>query len=168
MKKYISDEEKARRIIRDSSFPLLAPEFKEENLAIKKMLDFNRPKTDEEFGFYLAGLYSSDGSFSLTPELAFNGDDVALAYYIKNRINSGYVTKSNIDYCYKYGIGSKEGITRLLNLINGKFFDDYKLNYMKEHNYETKYNLKILPKIESPFNPYPLNKNHFLAGFTEG
>ena len=58
------------------------------------MLQFKRPFSDEEFGFYLAGLFSSDGIFSEKQlEITFHSSDISLAYYIKKKIGFGYINK---------------------------------------------------------------------------
>jgi hypothetical protein len=54
----------------------------------------NRPSNDNDFGYYLAGLIEGDGYIGKRSiEIAFHIDDISLAYYIKERIGYGNVTK---------------------------------------------------------------------------
>jgi hypothetical protein len=54
----------------------------------------NKPDSEEEFGFYLAGLIEGDGYIGKRSiEIAFHISDIALAYYIKKKIGFGNVTK---------------------------------------------------------------------------
>ena len=50
-----------------------------------------KPLNDEQFGHYLAGLIDGDGHFSSKQQLiiVFSSADVALAYYIKERLGFG-------------------------------------------------------------------------------
>lgn len=162
-KNFMSEEE----LLKKSAFPLLSSEFEDENIEVKDLLEHKKPKTDEEFGFYLAGLFASDGSFSSRLlEICFHINDIHLAYYLKKRLGFGSVRKVKDKNCAKYVISHSEGIKKVLNLVNGKFYSDYKINYMIKHNYEERYGIKILPVID-PIK-YPIDKNHFLAGFADG
>lgn len=150
----------------DSIFPVLSHEYEEENYKISEMLKFKRPFSDKEFGYYLAGLIEGDGSISSNKiEIVFHIWDVSLAYYLKTRIGFGHVYHIKNEQAVKYVVCNKEGIIKVLNLINGKFYSDYKLKFMVKHNYETKYNIKILPPVD--YKLIPLDTNHFLAGFSD-
>ena len=46
--------------------------------------------------------------------------DVNLAYYVKERIGFGSVKKVKDKNAYLYIISNKEGIIKVINLINGK------------------------------------------------
>jgi len=51
-----------------------------------------KPDTDEEFGYYLAGLIEGDGYLGdRRIEIAFHIDDISSAYYIKKIIGYGSV-----------------------------------------------------------------------------
>jgi hypothetical protein len=51
-----------------------------------------KPYTDEEFGYYLAGLIEGDGYIGENRiEIAFHIADISSAYYIKKRIGYGSV-----------------------------------------------------------------------------
>jgi hypothetical protein len=93
---------------------------------IKEILDHVpkhlRPLNDEQLGHYLAGLIDGDGHFSSQQQLiiVFNSKDVALAYFIKERLGHGSVRKVKDKNAYLLVISSKQGMIRVLNLINGK------------------------------------------------
>ena len=54
-----------------------------------------KPKKDEEFGYYLAGLIEGNGYFGdHFFEIILPKDDISLAYYIKKQIGYGSVLKS--------------------------------------------------------------------------
>nr|YP_010833262.1 LAGLIDADG endonuclease [Agaricus bitorquis]WFG54009.1 LAGLIDADG endonuclease [Agaricus bitorquis] len=61
-----------------------------------------RPLSDNQFGHYLAGLIEGDGHFSSKQQLiiVFSSAEVALAYYIKDRIKFGNVRKVNSKNAY--------------------------------------------------------------------
>jgi len=63
-----------------------------ENLFINDHLKkHKKPETEEEFGYYLAGLIEGDGYIGgRRIEIAFHIDDISSAFYIKKRI--GYVS----------------------------------------------------------------------------
>lgn len=122
--------------------------------------------TDEEFGWYLAGLISSDGSISKAITISFHIDDTSLAYAIKERLSQGYIYFQKYSKASEYRITSKEGIKKVLELTNGKYYSEYKLNFMKLHDYTNKYNIILKPPVD--FKENPINSNYFLSGFTDG
>lgn len=81
-----------------------------------------KPLNDERFGHYLAGLIDGDGHFSTRQQLVivFSSPDVQLAYYIKEIIGFGQVKKVNNKNAYLYIISKRDGILKVINLINGK------------------------------------------------
>jgi hypothetical protein len=85
---------------------------------------------DEQFGYYLAGIIDGDGHFSSNQQLVivFHLLDVSLAYFIKKRIGYGNVKKVKDKNAYLYILSSKDGIKKVLNLINGKIRTESKLN----------------------------------------
>jgi hypothetical protein len=122
-----------------------------------------RPETDEEFGYYLAGLIEGDGYFGDHRfEIAFHEDDSFLAYYIKKRIGYGSVLKLKGKRSVRYVLRHSDGIRKILNLVNGKFRAIYKINQLLKHGYDTKFGLTILPPAK-----FDLNSNHWLTGFAE-
>ena len=80
------------------------------------------PANDNEFGNYLAGLIEGDGHFSSKQQLVivFNSSDNYLAYLIKRYIGYGSVHKVKNKNAVLLIIAAKEGIIKIINLINGK------------------------------------------------
>jgi hypothetical protein len=70
----------------------------------------------------------------------FNLLDVQLAYYIKKFIGFGHVKKVKDKNAYLYIISNKEGIKKVIKLVNGKLRTLNKLNQvlnniLTHHNY---------------------------------
>jgi hypothetical protein len=88
-----------------------------------------KPLSDEDFGFYLAGLIDGDGHFSSAQQLviAFHSLDISLAYYIKKRIGYGQVKKIKNKNAIMFIISSLVGLKVVLDLINGKLKKKSKL-----------------------------------------
>lgn len=123
----------------------------------------NKPKTDEEFGYYLAGLMEGNGYFGDHRfEITFHKEDAFLAYYIKKRIGYGSILKLKNKNLVRYVLRHSEGLRIVLNLVNGKFLTDKKINKIFTHKFDSKFNLIILP----PTN-FDLMSNHWLAGFAD-
>lgn len=89
-----------------------------------------KPLNDEQFGHYLAGLIDGDGHFSKIGQLVivFSHPDAFLAYYIKEKLGYGNVRKVKNKNAYLFVVSNKDGIFRVLNLINGKLRTENKLN----------------------------------------
>lgn len=84
------------------------------------------PITDEEFGYYLAGLIEGDGSIVISKGKAyificFHLHDVSTAYYIKKRIGSGSMVKQKNKKAINLTIVSRQGLLKVINMVNGKF-----------------------------------------------
>lgn len=121
-----------------------------------------KPKTDDEFGFYLAGLIEAGGNFGDNFfEICFTNEDTSLAYFIKKQIGFGSVKKVQKTNTVKYILTHPEGLKRLLNLVNGKFLTNKIINQLLKHNFD-KLNIPILP-----ITSFDLKKNHWLTGFSD-
>jgi hypothetical protein len=81
-----------------------------------------RPLSDNQFGYYLAGLIDGDGHFSSKQQLiiVFSSSDIFLAYYIKERLGYGQIRKVKNKNAYLLIISNKEGLIKVINLINFK------------------------------------------------
>lgn len=140
------------------------------NLLISKNLQISdhltkhtKPKTDEEFGYYLAGLIESSGNFGINIfEINFSIKDISLAYFIKKQLGYGSVKKPQNLNSVKYVLKHSEGLKRLLNLVNGKFLTNKIISQLFKYNYDNDFNITILP----PAN-FDLHKNYWLTGFSE-
>jgi LAGLIDADG endonuclease len=121
----------------------------------------NKPKTKEEFGYYLAGLIEGNGYFlENTFEIYFKKEDIKLAYFIKKQIGYGSILNNQISV--KYILKHKEGLKKVLNLVNGKFLADFNIKQLLKYNYFNKFNIKMLPLAR-----FELNSNHWLSGFSD-
>jgi hypothetical protein len=122
----------------------------------------NKPKSNEDFGFYLAGLIDGDGHFSNAQQLviAFNISDSSLAYYIKNRIGYGQVKKVKNKNAVLFIISSMAGLNIILNLVNGKLKKKSKLAQMQNNilnsskfkNFNNEFNM--IKYIDKSLNNY--------------
>jgi hypothetical protein len=126
-----------------------------------------KPQTDEEFGHYLAGLIDGVGSFGEKAlVIAFHGLDASLAYYIKGRLGYGSVKKINDKKAVILSVTNREGLDKVINLINGKLRVQFKLDSLEKN---------ILYIYKEPLNlNHKLNlntssdlSNHWLAGFID-
>lgn len=128
------------------------------------MTKHRKPLSDEEYGYFLAGLIEADGCFGdHRLEIVFFEKDLPLAYYIKKRLGYGSIYKTKDKRAYKYCLRHSAGLKRVLSLVNGKFVTSNKIDQLKRHGYGLKYNAVLLPPAD-----FDLRQNHFLAGFTDG
>jgi Cytochrome C and Quinol oxidase polypeptide I/LAGLIDADG endonuclease len=119
--------------------------------------------TDNEFGYFLAGLIEGDGWFGYKQlYIIFAEEDTSLAYYIKKRVGHGNVYKIKDKKAVRYICKNKPGLLIILSLINGKLLSHYKYDQVIKHNYSEQFNLTILP----PLKKLTLD-NYWLAGFTQ-
>ena len=128
-----------------------------------------KPSNDTEFGHYLAGLIDGDGHFSSKQQLviAFNSLDISLAYYVKKQVGYGSVQKIKDKNSVILVIAAVKGVEKVINLINGKFRTESKLNQITYNilnnvNYRD-FNKKISLKLNSDNNL----ENLWLAGFSD-
>lgn len=125
-----------------------------------------KPLNDEQFGHYLAGLIDGDGHFSSQQQLiiVFNSIDVKLAYYIKKIINFGSVRKVKNKNAYLYIVSNKDGIIKIIHLINNKIrtLNKYNqiINLLNDYKYLNE-NLEFFLNKTNDFN------NHWIAGFSD-
>ena len=127
-----------------------------------------KPINDDQFGHYLSGLIDGDGHFSKIGQLVivFSYPDAFLAYFIKERLAFGTVKKVKDKNAYLFIISKAEGITKVLNLINGKLRTELKwnqvVNLIKAN--KDKYHLNIDNFIMNKTTDF---NNHWLAGFSD-
>uniref|UniRef100_UPI0030E3BBC1 LAGLIDADG endonuclease n=1 Tax=Daedaleopsis nitida TaxID=1140402 RepID=UPI0030E3BBC1 len=126
-----------------------------------------KPLNDTQFGHYLAGLIDGDGHFSSQEQLVivFSSPYIQLAYYIKKIIGFGHVKKVKNKNAYLYIISNKEGIIKVINLINGKLrtFNKFNqvINNILSHSKYTEENINF--KINNSNDFY----NNWIAGFSD-
>lgn len=95
----------------------------------------NTQLSDEEFGHYLAGLIEGDGHFSKRLEIIFHERDLVFAHIIRSKLGYGSIYKVKNKRAYKLSVGSKEGYTRIWELVNGKFVADHKIIQFNKNPY---------------------------------
>lgn len=142
------------------------------NNSVIKKISFHvpthlKPVNDNDFGHYLAGLIDGDGHFSKAPQLviAFNELDASLAYYLKTKIGYGNVYKIKNKKAVIFVISNREGLVKVLKLINGKLRT---LNKLEQINI----NILSVNFIKQDFSNFTLNSeidlnNYWLAGFSD-
>ncbi len=126
-----------------------------------------KPISDDDFGFYLAGLIEGDGHINkkvINITIAFHELDVSLAYYIKKRIGYGVVVKIKDKKAFIYRANLEGSIVRA-KLINGK------LRTEKLNNFYCLLEL-INKKISTPIilkdkDTSDLTNSYWLAGFSD-
>jgi len=84
--------------------------------------------------------------------------DVSLAYYIKKRLGYGQVKKVKDKFIYLLVISNKDGLIKVINLINGKLRNINKINQIINnilvHPNYLKENLIIKKNLTSDLNNY--------------
>jgi hypothetical protein len=60
--------------------------------------------------------------------IVFNSQDAFLAYYLKEKLGFGNVRKVKDKNAYILVVSNREGILRILNLINGKLRTEHIFN----------------------------------------
>jgi len=126
-----------------------------------------KPLNNEQLGYYLAGLIDGDGHFSKAEQLVlvFSSPDAFLAYYLKKRLGYGNVKKVKDKNAYLLIISKKEGMLKVINLINGKLrtkhrFDQV-VNNVLNHTKYTDQNIQFTLDSSKNFD------NYWLAGFSD-
>lgn len=122
-----------------------------------------KPETDEELGFYLAGLIEGDGYLGYKRiEIAFHMDDISSAYYVKSRVGYGSVLFLKGKNSVRYVVRKMIGIEKIYRLINGKLLGQPKIDQLHRYEYDKIFNSPILPRTT-----FDILTNHWLAGFTD-
>jgi len=118
-----------------------------------------KPINYTEFGHYLAGLIAVDGYIHLKYiAISFHSSDDSIAYYLKSRLDYRQVSKKN-KKAIIFVIRKKEGIYKILSLINEKLRTEHKLNQVNRILNNT-----ILNNFDLNYTQ-DLN-NYWLAGFS--
>lgn len=127
-----------------------------------------RHVTNEDFGFFLAGIIDGDQDFPLRckatskiPQLVicFNEKDISVAYFLKKQIQYGIVSRLKNKKAYRFVISHSLGLQKLCNLIVNKLQHKQKIL-----QYNTKFhlirNFQLTEKKD-----FLLNSNSWFAGF---
>ena len=133
-----------------------------------------KPVTDDQFGHYLAGLIDGDGHFSSKQQLVivFHSSDVSLAFYIKKYLGFGSIKRVKNKNAFLLVIASKQGLERVINLINGKIRTENKYNQIINNILNNDKFVEIRKNISFKLNSQDPSgacnfTNHWLAGFTD-
>jgi hypothetical protein len=128
-----------------------------------------KPLSNEQFGHYLAGLIDGNGNFNSKQELVLKFDilDVSLAYYIKKKIGFGNVKKVKNKNAFLLIISAKEGLEKIITLINGKIRTNSKFNQITDNILNHKNFNKFSKTISLKLNLNRDLRNHWLAGFSD-
>lgn len=128
-----------------------------------------KPLNDNQFGYYLAGLIDGAGHFSHKQQLVivFHSSDVSLAYYIKKQIGFGSVKKVTNKNAYILILASKEGLEKVINLINGKIRTKNKFSQINQNIFNNNKYVELKNVINFKLNTDNLLENHWLAGFSD-
>nr|AAC72265.1 COI i2 protein [Cyclocybe aegerita] len=127
-----------------------------------------KPLNDKQFEHYLAGLIDGDGHFSSQQQLVivFSSPDVQLAYYIKSIIGFGNVKQVKDKNAYLYIISNKDGMLKVISLINGKLRTSNKfyqvINNILAHSRYSKESIEF--KMNNNSSDF---QNHWVAGFAD-
>lgn len=124
-----------------------------------------KPLNDEQLGHYLAGLIDGNGCFSYVGlGITFTSSDASLAYYIKKQIGYGRVIRSRY-HTYNLRVDNEIGLSRVINLINGKLKKNYIVNELVENI--SSVNNKIYPNLDISVDLNNDFNNHWFAGFCD-
>lgn len=128
-----------------------------------------KPVKDEQFGHYLAGLIDGDGHFSSKQQLVivFNSLDLSLAYYIKDRLGFGTIQKIKNKNASILVIAAKEGMDKVIKLINGKIRIESKLNQIYNNILNHDKYIELKNTISFKLNSNNDLLNPWLAGFSD-
>ena len=130
--KKINNLNNHEEVIFDFNKPLISNEY----FISDHLTKHKKPETDEEFGYYLAGLIEGDGYFGDHRfEISYHIEDISSAYYIKKRIGYGNVLFLKNKNSVRYVLRHKAGLLKFLSLVNGKFLGQNNIDQLIYHNY---------------------------------
>ena len=92
--------------------------------------------------------------------------DASLAYYIKGRLGYGTVTKIKSKNAIVLSITKREGLEKVINLINGKLRVQFKIDAINRHIINV-YKKPLVIKDELHLNTSSDLDNYWLAGFID-
>jgi hypothetical protein len=123
----------------------------------------NKPKNDNELGYYLSGLIEGAGYIESTKiEIKLPLSEISTAYTLKKKIGYGKVQINKNEELVLLVVNNSVGLEKLLSLINGKLLGKEKINQLIKNNYGNKF--RSLNFSQANFD---ILTNHWLAGFTD-
>lgn len=147
------------------------------NINLNKKISEHRkkhrfPVNSIQWGWFLAGLIDSDGSFTDISKhkpnltICFHIKDISLAHKIKTFIGFGTVSKIKKKNSCKYVLTNKNGFVKILPLLQNKLKHYEKLRrYILLSNY---FNIPYSNIFNNDILHFNLLDNHWLAGFIDG
>jgi hypothetical protein len=132
-----------------------------------KLISINKPKhlkplNNYQFGHYLAGLIDGGGHFSSKQELiiVFHSLDASLAYYLKEQLGFGNVRKVKDKNAFLLIISSKDGLKKVLDLINKKIRSKSKFDQIINNILNSNYYIDLKKEIHFELNKDENLQNH--------
>ena len=128
-------------------------------------LKAQKPKTHEQFGYFLAGLIDADGYIDKEGNVSifFHQRDLSVAYYIKHIVGYGSVLKRSRSKSYTYKCCRKDKVKIIGDMIRHKLRSPIRIE---------QFNLRLVPKIGGEHTQKNIDEvslqNHWLAGFIQG
>ncbi len=121
-----------------------------------------KPLNDNQFGHYLAGLIDGFGDFNNKQQLIiiFSSSEISLAYYLKLRIGYGQIKKVKNKNTYLFIISNKDGLIKVINLINCKLRTLNKYNQVLNNILNHHLFINFKEKIEFNLNCNNYFYNH--------
>jgi len=128
-----------------------------------------KPLNENQFGYYLAGLIDGDGHFSTKQQLviAFHYLDISLAYYIKEKLGYGSVTKIKDKNAFILVLAAKKGLEKVITLINGKLRTEVKMEQINKNILNHSSFLEFSKNTKFQLDTSIDLENHWLAGFSD-
>jgi hypothetical protein len=83
--------------------------------------------------------------------IVFSSSDISLAYYVKKTLGFGQVKKVKDKNAYLFIVSNKDGLIKVLNLINGKLRTINKFNQVKN-------NILSIPKFSEEIFKFYINE----------
>lgn len=134
------------------------------------------PNTLDDWGYYLAGLIDSDGSFTDVlvnqPNLTicFHIKDISLAYKVRSFLNYGTISKIKNKNACTYVLTNKFGFFKLLPLLNNKLKHQDKLKryFLLCKYYNLSFPIGQDEHTLASLVPINLLNNWWFSGFVDG
>jgi len=128
-----------------------------------------KPFSNDDFGHYLAGLIEADGYFGIakTVSIYFHSFDIGLAYYLRERLGVGYVSRIKDKEAFEFTIYSNTGVKKILSLVYNKIRCEKKFTQIINNIVNTdgfvdiRQGLPFARNVSNDFN------NSWLAGFAD-
>lgn len=133
---------------------------------VKKLnhIKHKKPKSNDELGQYLAGLFEGDGYISNIPQIiiVFHKKDKQLALNLRDTFEHGNINPIRNKNAVRWVISNRLGVIKFLNLVNGYIRTPYKLSQIYKNA-----NTCIPYNFQKNVDCHDLLKSWWLTGFTD-